>query len=73
MELPLTSRDNIFMSKEALIANFHVKDGRNVFWTTDKDVELPIILKPGDNVPIKTIPDVIKSVKKRLANKVAIV
>jgi hypothetical protein len=44
-----------------------------VFWTTDKDVELPIILKPGDNVPIKTIPDVIKSVKKRLANKVAIV
>lgn len=38
--------------------NFGITDGKYLYWTTEKDVELPVIIRPGDNVPVRTIPEV---------------
>ncbi len=44
------------ISKEALIKNFGISDGRNLYWTDSKDVELPVLLREGDDIPLRTIP-----------------
>lgn len=50
--------DIINLSKQALIDNFRIEDGKNLYWTDSTNVELPIILREGDKVLPKTIPEV---------------
>ena len=48
--------EKIVISKEALSQNFDLGHGKNIHWTDSINVELPVILMPGDDIPIKTIP-----------------
>lgn len=57
MEKDIPSFNRLIMSQEGFTKNFDIKDGMKLFWTDDKNVELPIRVVPGDNVPIRTIPE----------------
>ena len=46
------------ISQESYQKNFGIEDGKYLYWTVDKDVELPIIVGAGDNVSVRTIPEV---------------
>ena len=53
------------ISKHALISNYGLCDGRDLYWTDQKDIELPIIVKEGDDVPLRTIPQALKEAVKK--------
>ncbi len=67
------SRDSIVMTKEGLLSNFNISKGKFLYWTDDKDVELPIIIRKGDTIPIRTIPEVVKGIHKKMPDKLAMV
>lgn len=53
--------------------NYGLKNGKLLYWTDDKDVELPIIMREGDTIPIRTIPEIVKAIYKKMPNKLALV
>lgn len=40
----LTDKEQVILSKEALIKNFNIDSGKYLYWTDDVNVELPIII-----------------------------
>jgi hypothetical protein len=67
------SRESIVITKEGLLNNYNIKNGKLLYWTEDKDVELPIIIREGDKIPIRTIPEVVKGIHKMMPDKLALV
>eukprot|EP00347_Sterkiella_histriomuscorum_P001168 403373066 len=65
------SQDKVIMSQEGFVKNFNLSSGKYLYWTDDVNVELPIIIREGDQVPIRTIPQVLKSVAKKNPQAVA--
>ena len=61
----------VFLSQEGMLQNFDIKDGRNFYWTDDKNVELPIRVREGDTIPIRTIPEVFYQTKKTRPDAIA--
>lgn len=60
------------ISKESLVKNFNIQDGRGLYWTDDTSIELPILIQPNDTIPIRTIPQVFQEVVKQTPNAVAL-
>jgi hypothetical protein len=42
----------VVMSKEGLVNNFGIQDGKYLYWTDEVNTELPIIIREGDDTPL---------------------
>lgn len=68
----MKAREKLIISKEAYVDNFQINDGKFLYWTDDKEVELPIIIGAKDDVPAKTIPQVFHETVKKYPHYVAL-
>ena len=52
--------ERAIISKDSYAENFNSQNGKNLYWTDNANTELPVIISPADEIPLRTLSMVFK-------------
>ncbi len=71
MEKENLQYERVIYARDTLERNFNIENGKYLFWSDDVNTEMPIVLSPDDDVPLKTIPQILRNIANTNPHNIA--